>query len=91
MCVSTTSTAPGVMLLEMIGLPFLSFLPVSVAVTMELNSPMFDDPVLGSSQRLKLWAASAAVNSSPFDHLTPLRMCIVQVLRSSEASQRSQR
>ena len=58
---------------------------------MVLNNPRLDDPVFGSSQRVKLNTTSSALKSSPFDHLTSLRRWKVQVFRSSEASQLSAR
>ena len=64
---STFSTAPSVI--------FLTFLP-SAPVTSSViaaNKPRFEEPVLGSSQRLKLNTTSSALNGSPFDHVMPLR------------------
>ena len=79
MWASTFSTAPSV-----IFFTFLPSAPVTSSV-IEANSPRFDEPVFGSSQRLKLNATSSALNGSPFDHVMPLRRWNVQVFRSGDA------
>jgi hypothetical protein len=58
--------------------------PVTSSV-IEANRPRFEEPVFGSSQRLKLNTTSSALNGSPFDQLMPLCRKNVQVLRSGDA------
>jgi hypothetical protein len=48
--------------------------------------PITDEPVAGSSTRLRFHTASSAVNLRPLRQVTSLRRCSVQVLRSGLAS-----
>ena len=79
MWASTFSTAPSV-----IFFAFLPSAPVTSSV-IEANNPRFDEPVFGSSQRLKLNTTSSALNGSPFDQVMPLRRWKVHVFRSGDA------
>src|SRR5439155_11663136 len=72
---------------DFLGLPLTSFSPASNSSSRKLlNRPSTDEPVFGSSTRLRFQTTSFAVNWRPLCHFTSLRRCSVQDFRSSSAS-----
>ena len=77
---------------DFLGLPFSSLSPVSNSSSRNpFMRPTVEDPVLGSSTRLRFHTTSSALNCRPLCHFTVRRSFSVQVLRSGLASHFSTR